>query len=193
MKRPPHRVKHACLKQFRGIAGITQSELAKMIGVSDAAIIAIEAGYLQMSAKMARRIMSRSGVLWRSLLEPTGRPLDLDSQPYTHERYIAFRDAQKLKFDPDSRKILLPKGTSQKIESSLAEHRALSRAAAITGKLPIVEQLWREWLVFNVGDARPRRVVYFADGGTDRIWQREDTGYSARHRSHRTPINTARV
>ena len=62
MKRRPHRVKHACLKQVREIAKITQSELAKMIGVSDAAIIAIEAGYLPMSVKMARRIMSHSGV-----------------------------------------------------------------------------------------------------------------------------------
>jgi len=147
MKRQPYRVKHACLKQFREIAGITQSELAKMIGVSDAAIIAIEAGYLPMSAKMARRIMSSSGALSRSLLEPTGRPLDLDSQPYTRERYVAFRDAQKLRFDTDSKKILLPKGTSERIESSLAEHRALSRAAAITGKLAIVDQLWMEWLV----------------------------------------------
>lgn len=91
--------------------------------------------------------MSSSGALSRSLLEPTGRPLDLDSQPYTRERYVAFRDAQKLRFDTDSKKILPPKGTSERIESSLAEHRALSRAAAITGKLAIVDQLWMEWLV----------------------------------------------
>ena len=139
------RIKHSCLKQFREIAGITQSELAKMIGVSDAAIIAIEAGHLPMSAKMARRIMSSSGVSSDSLMKPTGRPLDLDSQPYTREKFKAY--AEKLRFDPKSKKVLPPKGSGERIESGLAEHRALSRAAAITGKLPVVDQLWMEWLV----------------------------------------------
>jgi DNA-binding XRE family transcriptional regulator len=135
------------LKQFREIAGITQSQLAKMIGVSDAAIIAIEAGYLPMSAKMARRIMSSSGVLSHSLMEPTGHPLSLDSRPYTREQYANFREAQKLRFDAKSKKILPPKGSAERIESGLAEHRALSRAAAITGKLRIADQLWMEWLI----------------------------------------------
>ena len=118
-----------------------------MIGVSDAAIIAIEAGHLPMSAKMARRIMSSSGVLSHSLIEPTGRPLGLDSRPYTREQFTAFQDAQKLRFDPKSKKIFLPEGSKERIKSGLAEHGALSRAAAITGKLPVVDQLWMEWLV----------------------------------------------
>jgi hypothetical protein len=118
-----------------------------MIGVSDAAIIAIEAGRLPMSMKMARRIMSNSGVLPRSLLDPKGRPLDLDSRPYTREHYAAFRDAQKLLFDANSKKILRPKDSMERIKSALAEHRALSTAAAINGKLPVVDQLWMEWLV----------------------------------------------
>jgi len=147
MKNLLPRIKHVCLKKFREIARITQSELAEMVGVSNAAIIAIEGGYLPMSVKMARRIMSSSGVLPRSLLDPKGRPLDLDSRPYTREQYAAFRDAQKLRFDTDSKKILLPKGSSERIKSGLAEHRALSSAAAIIGKLPILDQLWMEWLV----------------------------------------------
>jgi DNA-binding XRE family transcriptional regulator len=147
MKNLLPRIKHVCLKKFREIAGITQSELAEMVGVSNAAIIAIEAGNLPMSVKMARRIMSSSGVLPRSLLDPKGRPLDLDSRPYTREHYAAFRDAQKLKFDPNRKKILLPKGSMQRIESALAEHRALSTAAAINGKLRVLDQLWMEWLV----------------------------------------------
>ena len=118
-----------------------------MIGVSDAAIIAIEAGYLPMSAKMARRIMSNTGVSSDSLIEPTGGPLDLDSRPYTREQFTAFQDAQKLRFDPKSKKIRLSKVSEERIESGLAEHRALSRAAAFTGKLPVVDQLWMEWLV----------------------------------------------
>jgi DNA-binding XRE family transcriptional regulator len=69
---------HSQLKKIRGILGITQMELAAMLGVSYPYLLSVETGQRDMSAQLARKISWLVGVPSSQLRKKTAPPMTLD-------------------------------------------------------------------------------------------------------------------
>lgn len=78
---------HRCLKALRTTCGITQQQLAQLIGVSTSTITSIEVGRLAMTLSIAQRISAQTGVAARAILRPEGKPVHISGREMSRNRY----------------------------------------------------------------------------------------------------------
>jgi DNA-binding XRE family transcriptional regulator len=151
---------------LRKICGLTQPQLAKMVGCSWRTIVSIENGQRLLTAEMANRIMIETGahpypLRTRAFTKGSTRHYaitlkTINGLPYTKEYFHSWRAARTTAKIGEAAK--LAPSHMDLIETAQANLKAILNEAANKNQLWSALYLFNEWVKATARDLRLRQV-----------------------------------